>query len=176
MTGWKRRVWTLVLIVALQSAKAQEALVTFYSHGSVLAGGLPGTNHDVYNGNIFDGTQGVFSFLDSHIAHNNRFLTLRLAPGLHTFGASNGKRPEQRETLDVNLKADEHYFIRVQGESKGVPLVFTLQHGRLDLMPCPIAQEEMLKARPLKDKALWRYTKARQSTMVLNESHPPYCP
>ncbi len=94
------------------SAEGQNAIVTFYSHGSYLTSGLPGATHDIYIGSIFDGTQGMFSFLDSHIAHNNRYITLRFIPGPHTFGASNGKRPEARETLSVDLRAGQSYFIR----------------------------------------------------------------
>jgi hypothetical protein len=63
------------------SAEGQNAIVTFYSHGSYLTSGLPGATHDIYIGSIFDGTQGMFSFLDSHIAHNNRYITLSFIPG-----------------------------------------------------------------------------------------------
>ena len=156
--------------------KAQDALVTIYSHGSNLTSGIPGTHHDVYNGNIFDGDQGLFSFFEGRFEHNNRFLTFRLPPGPHTFGASNGRRPVPRETLLVDLKPGEHYFIRAQGESAGVPVLFTVQHGRLDLMPCKDAQIDLKKAQPLKDKALWKYARARQATLVVTESSPPPCP
>ncbi len=95
--------------------------MTFFSHGNIWTSGLPGTTHDVYIGGIFDGKQEIFWFRDRFFAHNNRYLTLRLPPGAHTFGASNGKRPEARESLDVVLEAGKSYFIRAQGESKGMP-------------------------------------------------------
>jgi hypothetical protein len=170
----------MVLLLAWSFGSAvafgQEAIVTFYSHGSNLTTGLPGVGHDVYYGHIFDGTQGLFSFHDGFFLHNNRYLSLRLAPGTHTFGASNGKRPEARETLQVDLKPGESYFVRARGDSYGVPGVFTLQHGKLELIPCATAQGEMANAKPLKDKALWKYTKARRAAMVIDETNPPPCP
>lgn len=157
------------------SAEGQNAIVTFYSHGSYLTSGLPGATHDIYIGSIFDGTQGMFSFLDSHIAHNNRYITLSFIPGPHTFGASNGKHSEARETLSVDLRAGQSYFIRAQGESKGVPGVFTIQHGRLDLMSCAEAQADMAKANPLKENALWKKTRPQLANMVVNETSLPPC-
>jgi hypothetical protein len=165
----------LLLCIRVPEAKGQDAIVTFYSHGSYLTTDIPGTVHDMYFGGIFDGSQGLFSFRDGFLAHNNRFLSLRFAPGAHTFGASNGKRPEPRETLVVDLKAGEHYFIRAQGEPKGVPGVFTIQHGRLDLMSCADAQRELVKAKPLKDKALWKKARLKRASLVVDESSPPHC-
>ena len=165
----------LLFCLRMRHAEGQDAVVTFYSHGSYLTSGLPGTVHDLYFGGIFDGLQGLFSFRDSFFVHNNRFLSLRFTPGPHTFGASNGKRPEARETLNLDLRAGEHYFIRAQGESKGVPGVFTIQHGRLDLMPCADAQREMVNAKPLRDKALWKKMRAQRTSLVVDESGPPSC-
>ena len=153
----------------------QDAVVTFYSHGNIWTSGWPGSSHDVYIGGIFDGKQGLFWFRDHFFAHNNRYLTLRLAPGAHTFGASNGKRPEGRESLDVVLEPGKSYFIRAQGETAGVPGVFTIQHGRLDLMNCSEAHTEMEKAKMLGEKALSKYTRAKKATMVVDETGPPPC-
>ncbi len=156
-------------------AHAQDATVTFYSHGSIWTSGIPGTKHDVYLGGIFDGKQELFWFHDRFFAHNNRYLTLHLPSGPHSFGASNGKRPEAREMLDVVLEAGNIYFIRAQGESAGIPGVFEIQHGRLDLMTCAEAQTELEKAKMLKDKSLSKYTRAHQATLVVDETSPPAC-
>jgi len=184
--GWERVnlngrwLWCVEIALVLVcpgcgAAQAQDAVVTFYSHGSLLTTGLPGTVHDVYIGGIFDGLQGIFSFRDGFFAHNNRFLSLRFAPGPHTFGASNAKRPESRETLDVDLKAGGQYFIRAQGESKGVPGLLTIQHGRLDLMSCADAQKDMEKAKPLNEKALWKKMRPQRASLIVDESSPPSC-
>jgi hypothetical protein len=150
--------------------------VTFYSHGSILTSGIPGTTHDIYFGGVFDGAEGIFSFRDGFFVHNNRFLSLRFAPGPHTFGASNGKRPEPRETLSVELKAGEHYFLRSQGESEGVPGIFTIQHGRLDLMSFADAKKDLEKAKPLKDNALWKKMRPQSASLIVDESSSPSCP
>jgi hypothetical protein len=165
----------LLLCTVLSDANAQDAIVTFYSHGSYLTSGIPGTAHDIYIGSIFDGSQGVFSFRGKFIAHNNRFITLRFAPGPYTFGASNGKRPEPRESLSINLEANEHYFIRAQGESQGVPGVFTIQHGRLDLMTCSEAQIDIAKAKPLNGSALWKEARPKYVPLVVDESSARSC-
>jgi len=172
---WFMKIALVLLCPGCGAAQGQDAVVTFYSHGSLLTTGLPGTVHDVYIGSIFDGLQGIFSFRDGFFAHNNRFLSLRFAPGPHTFGASNGKRPESRETLDVDLKAGGQYFIRAQGESKGVPGILTIQHGRLDPMSCADAQKDMENAKPLHDKALWKKVWPQRASLIVDESSPPSC-
>jgi hypothetical protein len=156
-------------------AQGQDVLVTFYSHGSFLTTGIPGTKQDIYIGSIFDGPQRLFGFRDGFFAHNNRYITFHFAPGQHTFGASNGKHPETRETLSVDLKAGDRYFIRAQGESKGVPGVFEIQHGRLDLMSCTEAQTELAKAKPLGDKALSKAMRPQRATLVVDEIYPFSC-
>lgn len=172
---WFLGVAFVLLCPGYKEAQGQDAVVTFYSHGSALTSGLPGTVHDIYFGGIFDGLQGIFSFRDGFFVHNNRFLSLRFTPGPHTFGASNGKRPEPRETLALDLKAGGRYFIRAQGESKGIPGVFVIQHGRLDLMACTDAQKDMEKAKPLTDKALWKKMRSRSASLIVDESSVPSC-
>ena len=82
---------------------------------------------------------------------------------------------EFRETLDVDLKAGGQYFIRAQGESKGVPGILTIQHGRLDLMSCADAQKDMEKGKPLNDKALWKKMRPQRASLIVDESSPPSC-
>jgi hypothetical protein len=175
----KRKMAFLSVLVSLCSickwAKAQDALVTFYTHGSVWTTGIPGTKHDIYIGSIFDGTQRLFGFRDSFYAHNDRYITLRVAPGPHAFGASNAKRPQERETLHLDVKAGEKYFIRVQGESKGVPGLVEIQHGRLELIPCAEAQAELADAKLLRDKALSKTTRLNRASLVVDEAGPPSC-
>lgn len=165
----------VLLCLGCGVGQGQDAMVTFYSHGSFWTTGIPGTKHDIYIGSVFDGPRELFHFTDGFFAHNNRYITLRLAPGPHTFGASNAKRPEARETLSLELKAGESYFIRAQGESKGVPGVFEIQHGRLDLMPCTEAGTELTNAKPLKDKALSKEMRLRRDTLVVTDTSTPSC-
>ena len=67
----KRKMAFLSVLVSLCSickwAKAQDTLVTFYTHGSVWTSGIPGTKHDIYIGSIFDGTQRLFGFRDGFL-------------------------------------------------------------------------------------------------------------
>lgn len=166
----------VLLWIGCGVVQAQEATVTFYSHGSYWTSGIPGTKHDVFFGRVFDGSTQLFHFADGLFLHNNRYITFRLSPGLHTFGASNARRPQLRETLQLELKPGETYFIRVQGETKGVPGIFEIQHARLDLMSCSEAQTELAQAKPLKDKALSKETRAKKDSLVVAVTGVPSCP
>lgn len=73
------------------------------------------------------------------------------------------------------MKAGEKYFIRVQGESKGVPGLVEIQHGRLELIPCAEAQAELADAKPLRDKALSKTTRLNRASLVVDEAGPPSC-
>ena len=137
----------LVASFLTRPAYSQDAIVTFYSHGSLLTSGLPG-GKDIFIGSIFDGKQSLFVFRDGFFAHNNRFLTLRFAPGQHTFGGSYWKRPKSSESLSVELKAGQRYFIWATGDTEGLPGVFTVSHARLELVDCSDAQADMAKAKP----------------------------
>src|SRR5689334_2195332 len=71
-------------------AEDQDAIVVFYSHGSPLSTGLPGSKHGFFYGSIYDSNQRLVVFHDGFIAKNNRFIVFKLAPGPHTFSASYG--------------------------------------------------------------------------------------
>jgi hypothetical protein len=172
-----RVITTLILLwVGCGVVYGQDALVTFYSHGSAWTSGIPGTKHDIYFGRVFDGSKELFHFSDGFFPHNNRYVTLRLSPGPHTFGASNAKRPESREALQLDLEAGQRYFIRAQGESIGVPVFVVIQHGRLDLIPCLEAQAELAQAKPLKDKAFSKETRLNQDSVVVTDTNTLSCP
>ncbi len=169
--GW---MLCMFLCIAVHMAAGQDALVTFYSHGSQLTSGMPGGN-DIFSGIILDGSQKLFRFHDGHFLHNNRFLTLRFTPGQHIFAASYGVKPKPSETLSMELKSGKRYLIWAGGNTKGVPTIFTVSYGRLELVNCTEAQPDMEKARPLKDEALLKSTRAQVTTMLVVETGPPDC-
>jgi hypothetical protein len=163
------------LLFACASIQGQRATVVFYNHGSTWTIGIPGAKHSAYAGNIFDGSERLFAFRDGFFQHNTRYLIFSLEPGPHTFGASNAQKPEARELLTVNLEAGHQYFIRAQGETAGVPAVLTIEHGRLDLMSCQDAQDELAKAQPLKDKGLSKYSQSNRAVLFVAGAAPPRC-
>lgn len=168
----KRKISCLSALVLLclicNGARAQDAVVTFYTHGSFWKTNSIGNKHDFYRGNVFDGSQRLFAFGDSFYVQSNRYISLRFAAGPHTFGASSAKRPELRETLNLDLKAGERYFVRVQGET----LIMGIQHGRLDLVSCSKAESELAHAKPLNDRAL---SEEVLSKLVVDEAGQPSC-
>ena len=171
----KRKMTCLSALVFLcfscKGAKAQDAMVTFYTHGSFWKTNSIGNKHDFYRGNIFDGAQQLFAFGNTFYVQSNRYITLRFVAGPHTFGASSAKQPELRETLNLDLKAGERYFVRVQGET----LLFGVQHGRLDLIPCARTQAELAHTKPLNNQALSEEVRSKQATLVVDEAGPPSC-
>lgn len=157
--------------LSCKRARAQDALVTFYTHGSMWKANSIGNKHDFYRGNVFDGSHRLFSFGDTFYVQSDRYTTLRFAAGPHTFGASSAKGPQKRETLNLDLKAGERYFVRVQGET----LMLSLQHGRLDLVSCSEAQSELAHAKPLNDRALSDDLLSKRADLVVDEAGPPSC-
>lgn len=161
----------MLLCLSSKGARAQDAVVTFYTHGSFWKTNSIGNKHDFYRGNVFDGSQRLFALGDSFYVQSNRYITLHFAAGPHTFGASSAKRPESRETLNLDLKAGERYFVRVQGET----LILGIQHGRLDLIPCDKAQADLAHAKTLQDQALSEEVLSKRATLVVDEVGPPSC-
>jgi hypothetical protein len=147
---------------------AQDAVVTFYSHGSFMTSGAPGSKHGIYYGAIYDGDKMLVSFREGFVVKNNRFATFKLSAGVHSFSASYTKHPSKDHTLQIELTAGQPYFIRAQSESSGI-LIVEVEHGRLDQIACDVAQKETENAKPL-------ITKAISPTMIGNLIEPQLIP
>lgn len=137
----------------LADPKPEDAIITFYSHGSLMTSGLPGSKHGIYYGAIYDGMQQLFWFSDGFFVKNNRYAVFHLPAGPHVFSASYNKKPSKDRSLTLDLQAGEHYYVRTQSESSGV-VVFEVERGRLDQMPCQTAHLELVDAKPLSSKAI----------------------
>lgn len=129
---------------------AQEALVTFYTHGTSLSG-MPGTKHGVFFGGIYDGDQAIVYFHEGFVVKNDRFVTFHLPAGDHDFSASYSKRPAKEHHIRVALEPGHHYFFRASSESSGV-IVVESEKGRLDQVSCQTAQDEAHSLKPLNPK------------------------
>jgi hypothetical protein len=165
-----RRIAFVTLFAASSHALAQDALVTFYTHGSRLKGGLPGTKNGIYFGGIYDGDQQLFSFYEGVAVKNNRFVTLQMPAGNHTFSASYKKKPSDEQHIQIALELGKHYFFRAQSESSGV-IVWEFEKGRLDQVSCSTAQIEAAEAKPLVAKHVTPALK----TMSVHEQSIPTC-
>jgi hypothetical protein len=144
----------LFVISALMTTHgaAQDATVTVYAHGSNWTSGLPGTDHGIYYGCIYDGAVRLNCFKESKLfaqVRNNRFVVFHLPPGPHVFSASYGRKPSKRSQLAIDLIGGQNYYLRAQSESRGV-LEVEWEYGRLDQMTCEVAQTESQKAKPMK--------------------------
>jgi hypothetical protein len=161
-----------VLIGASSSIKAfaQNATVTFYTHASKLYG-YPGAKHGLFYGRIYDGDHLLFSFRDGFFVKNNRFITLKLPGGPHTFAASYGKDPSKSSQFPIVLETGKSYFVRAQSESKGI-LIVEVEQGRLDQVTCQAAHQDSDKAKVLSDKTV---SPNFAASLVPTQSMPP-CP
>jgi hypothetical protein len=157
-------------LLASPSAFAQDALVTFYTHGSRMKGGLPGTKNGIYFGKIYDGDQQLFSFYEGVAVKNNRFVTLQMPAGNHNFSASYKKKPSDEHRIQIELEPGKHYFFRAQSESSGV-IVWEFEKGRLDQVSCSTAQSEAAEAKPLVAKQMTPALK----TMSVHQQSIPTC-
>ncbi len=155
---------TLLMPVA---AEGQAATVTFYTNGSHLTSGLPGSKNGIYYGGVFDGNQLLFRFRDGLFVKFHRFITLSVPPGLHTFSASFGKHPAKNSQLRLSLDAGRQYYVRARSESSGI-LVVEIEKGQLDVVSCAVAHEEASKLQPLTARALAKDTPyARVQTQTI---------
>jgi hypothetical protein len=157
-----------MLFLPASAAPPTDAEVTIYSNGSlasaVLMPGEPKVNHAAFIGLLFDGDQKI-GFIQP-----NRFLTLRLPTGQHTFSASlSSKHPAKDSQLPLVLNAGEKYFIRVQEESRGVVFA-SAQKGRLDLVTCQIAHQDAANASPTDSK---RIAPEMRDKIIPTRSMPP---
>jgi hypothetical protein len=155
----------------LVSASAQDTLVTFYSHGSLMKSGVPGTNHGIFYGCIYDGAQRIACFRDGLFMKNNRFVVFRLAAGLHTFSASYSKHPAKNSQFAIQVEPGKNLFLRVQSESRGV-IGIEFERGRLDQVTCDVAQREIKNGKALDVKKIPAAMRASLDPMQVIPSCP----
>jgi hypothetical protein len=159
------------ILLCSVGAMAQDATIVFYSHGSSMSSGLPGSKHGVFFGAVYDGDERLLVFKEGIFLKNNRFAIFELPAGLHTFSASYNKHPSKDHPLQIDLKAGQNYFVRAQSESSGI-LVVEIEHGRLDRTTCEDAHLETLNAKPLPAKAI----SSTASGEWLRDQSIPDCP
>ena len=133
------------------SAFGEDATVTFYTHGSQIKTGLPGSKSGIFWGTIYDGNQRLFSFYEGFVPKNNRFIIVRLPAGPHDFSASFDRHPSRKYHTLISLEPGKQYFFRAQSESRGIVIVES-ESGRLDQTTCQAAKDEATDARPLEPK------------------------
>jgi len=66
-------------------ACSQEAIVTFYTHGSRLTLTIPRSKHGIYYGSVWDGDRELLVFQD--VGKTDRYAIFRLPAGPHAFSA-----------------------------------------------------------------------------------------
>jgi hypothetical protein len=159
-----------------QSSPPPAAQVTFYTSRSAWKTGLPGDKHGYFYGVIFDG--------DTRLAYFNkvvygivadpgqRFLTIQLPAGSHTFSASySSKHPADNSQLTIDLAPGGRYFIRTESAFRGFPGVYESERGVLTPVTCQVAHKEAPKAVPVEAK---KVGPAFQKNL-LPDTHIPDC-
>ena len=136
----------LLTLSSWSAAAANDAIVPFYTEGSLATYGVPGSKHGYFMGVIFDGQQSL-----AHL-RRHRFMTMRFSPGEHVFSASSsGKHPADNSQLSLKLEEGKSYFIRAESESRGIYIVQS-EKGRLDAVTCETAHAELQKATAVEEK------------------------
>jgi hypothetical protein len=156
--------------VSVAQEPANNATVTFYSHGSRITSGLPGTK-SVFWGKIFDDKKLLFSFREGFIHKNNLVISLALQPGTHTFVASYATMPTHAGKLSLTLEPRKTYFVRAESTSEGV-VVVEFEKGRLDQVSCDTARKETQSAALLSSKKV----SPQMSANVIPTTLPITCP
>jgi hypothetical protein len=140
--------------------------VTIYSSANYYKNGLPGVKHAGFVGIIFvDHLQ--FTILGPH-----HFISFRLTPGRHVITASlSSKHSEAGKPLEVDVAANQHYFVRTTIETPKNPFSIAFV-GIAEQVGCPIAQKEASQTRPEKSKNV----KPDGAPYVISEIVFPQCP
>lgn len=150
-----RRACLLALfLLGTTAAFGQDAHVTFYSTGSLLAEFSPVTKMAFYGG-IFDGEQYLGSFGRHH------FMTMSLPPGEHIFSASVSRHPAKNSQLHLNLEPGKSYFVRAT-EVNVVVAPFSFPRGIIEERICSQAHEEAKDFKPTKTKWIAKQMKTSQ--------------
>jgi hypothetical protein len=140
--------------------QAQTALVTFYSAGcsvcwkDLAVGMTAGSGKTPYGGPIYDGPEKIVKGMAP-----NRFVTLRLQAGAHSFAGQNynglfrSHRDNPKRDLQLTLMPGRHYYVRLDEKDKGV---YTVRYFRTILSehPCSEAFNEAHQTDPLRAKGL----------------------
>jgi hypothetical protein len=137
--------------LAIAQAPTTSATVVFYTHGSRLTSGIPGTKSGIFCGKLYDGKKVLLNFRQGFFPEKNLIVALAFEPGPHTFSAGYAAMPHGK--LSLVLEPNKTYFVRAESESKGV-VVVEIEKGRLDQVPCAIARQETQKATLLSNKKL----------------------
>jgi hypothetical protein len=152
--------WATLLFPFVADGQDQPALVTFYSVGCLRCGKAfavsigAGSVEMAYRGAIYDGKFQLIKKMTP-----NRFVTLRMKPGPHSFAGTNpngfkAKEDDNEERhLQIVLEAGQHYFIRFNYKNKGV---YVVRHFTpvLTTRECREAFDEGAKTEPLRPKDL----------------------
>lgn len=166
----KIALFLFVLLTSASKLHAQDALVTFYMHGSNLKSGLPGTKSGIYFGPVYDGTERLFTFQTGFIQKTNRFITMSFPPGLHTFSAHYGKNAGPGSTVSITLEPGKHYFLSAKSGSRGV-VVVEFERGLLQQVGCEAARTETAGGKPVELKRVSKPLIGR----VVSEASFPNC-
>jgi hypothetical protein len=147
--------WAAVTLLGANAATAQpatnSATVVFYTHGSWLTSGVPGTKSGIFYGKLYDGKKELLNFRQGFFPEKSTVVALAFEPGPHTFSAGYAAMPHGK--LSLILEPNKTYFVRAESESKGV-VVVEIEKGRLDQVPCAIARQETQRAKLLSSRKL----------------------
>ena len=134
--------------LTVSSGEPADALVTFYSNGSLWSVDAPVAKHAAFIGALYDGKERIGFVAPKH------FVTLRLPPGKHTFSASYSvRRPDDRSQVELDLAEGGRYFMRVQ-ETHVQILYAGTGKNLLNLVDCQTAQDEAGKFSPTREKGI----------------------
>lgn len=171
MTKFLRIVLCLHLALPATSLFSQDKVadpafvqVTFYSTGSFWKASVPGYNHGMFNGIIFDGKRQLAHITPGH------FVTFNLSPGQHIFAANYwvNRTVKGAAHLKIDLVANHHYYVGTYFKTTPLLVVST---PRIEQESCEDAQKHARTATPLENK----HVTEESIPLVVSESVFPPC-
>jgi len=143
------------------AGQAQPALVTFYSAGcrfcvkELMADEFAGSAIVPYGGAVYDGQVKVLQAMAP-----NRFVTVRMSPGPHSFAGENmgyfslTRKRAKKGSLSLTLQPGQHYFVSLLTKDKGVTFWFRRFTTILAEKDCQEAFKEGAQTEPLRPRGI----------------------
>ena len=141
--------------------QTQPALVTFYSAGcqfcpkNFLFDVLAGSAVVPYGGPIYDGSAKLIKTMTP-----NRFVTVRMQPGEHTFAGDHmgvfslKQTRAKKQGLQLTLQPGRHYFVSLLTRDTGVTFTFRRFTPILSSRDCPDSFREAALTQPLQPQRI----------------------
>lgn len=144
------RLALIAMLLPVAHCLAQTSTVTFYTPSNTVkstAAGLLPRSRQPFTGWLFDGPQPLAHF------RPGRFITLHLAPGVHSITVPWHSTRPGKEPLVLKLESGGQYCFRLDATMTNLELIpYDRLNSQMEEVPCRQAQSEIAHMKALEIK------------------------